>query len=129
MFETASTHLDEGGLFLFDVWYGPAVAEIQPTVRIKTMKDELSEVIRIAEPVRLPRENVIEVNYRVLVKDRRTNVVQEFSEIHRMRYFFEPELELLASQCDLDLVRAEEWMSGSTPSTSTWGVCFVARKR
>src|SRR5262245_4784257 len=35
--KTARTHLARGGLFLFDVWYGPAVLQQKPSQRVKVM--------------------------------------------------------------------------------------------
>ena len=32
---TARAHLDVGGLFAFDVWYGPAVLSERPSERVK----------------------------------------------------------------------------------------------
>jgi len=36
LFETASTHLQEDALFIFDFWYGPAVLSQGPTVRTQS---------------------------------------------------------------------------------------------
>ena len=36
-FQTAREHLNPGGIFIFDIWYGPAVLTDRPAVRIKRM--------------------------------------------------------------------------------------------
>ena len=44
-FLTARHHLNPGGIFLFDVWYGPAVLTDRPSVRIKWMAHEEIEIL------------------------------------------------------------------------------------
>jgi SAM-dependent methyltransferase len=68
-FETAGHHLKPGGIFIFDVWYGPAVLTEHPEVRIKRMADEKTEITRLAEPVLHPNENRVDVHYHVFVTD------------------------------------------------------------
>lgn len=57
-FETARHYLNPGGVFIFDVWYGPTVLTERPSVRIKSMADDQTEIIRLAEPVLHPNENL-----------------------------------------------------------------------
>ncbi len=40
VFETAKVHLNRGGLFIFDCWYGPAVLTDRPAVRVKRLEDD-----------------------------------------------------------------------------------------
>ena len=37
LFERSAEHLDAGGLFVFDVWYSPAVYATRPEPRLKTV--------------------------------------------------------------------------------------------
>ena len=89
---TAAAHLQPGGLFLFDFWYGPAVLTQQPEVRVKRLEDEEIKVTRIAEPVMRVNENVVEVNYTVFIEVKSTGQMEQVQETHRMRYWFLPEL-------------------------------------
>jgi SAM-dependent methyltransferase len=127
-FATASYHLRQGGIMVFDVWYGPAVLTNQPLIRIKRMRDDHTEVWRIAEPLLHVNDNLVEVNYEILIRDRQTRQTKVIKEIHRMRYIFKPEVERLFSVCGLQLLDFFEWMTGAPPGTDTWGVCFVGRK-
>ena len=68
-FKTAAKHLTSGGLFIFDFWYGPAVLTQKPEVRIKRLSDDHIKVTRIAEPVMHVNENVVDVNYTVLIEE------------------------------------------------------------
>ncbi len=115
------------GVFIFDVWYGPAVLTDRPVVRVKRMEDDEIKVTRLAEPVLHPNENRVDVNYHVFVRDLESGVVNELRETHVMRYFFRPEIELFAAQNGFRLLNAEEWLSGKAPGEDTWGVCFVMK--
>ena len=39
-FQTAKHHLNDGGIFIFDCWYGPCVITEKPLVKVKTLEDE-----------------------------------------------------------------------------------------
>ena len=124
-FETARHHLKTGGIFIFDVWYGPAVLTDRPAVRIKRMADDQTEVTRLAEPVLHPNENRVDVYYHVFVRTNATHGVTELKETHAMRYFFKPEIERIAFHAGFQCLHAEEWLSGKAIGCDTWGVCFV----
>ncbi len=128
MFDVASAHLSAGGVFLFDVWYGPAVLAQLPAVRVKRLEDEECTITRIAEPKTDFNRTVVEVNYSIVSTNKRTSAATGFKATHRMRYLFQPELELLLEASGMCLKNATEWMSSQPASKSTWSVCFVARK-
>ncbi|MEA5447905.1 class I SAM-dependent methyltransferase [Leptolyngbya sp. CCNP1308] len=127
-FATVAQHLKPGGVFIFDVWYGPAVLHDPPAVRVKRLRNESLAITRIAEPVLHPNDNIVDVNYQVLLQPSDTDTWQELRELHRMRYLFKPELELLLHQAGMDLVTCGEWMSDRPAGLDTWGVYFVAVK-
>jgi SAM-dependent methyltransferase len=126
-FKTAREHLAAGGVFLFDVWYGPTVLTDRPVVRVKRMADAQIEVTRLAEPVMRPNDNVVEVNYHVFIRNKSSGVVSETKESHLMRYLFMPEIEAFAEASGFVLQHCEEWMSAKALGFDTWGACFVLR--
>lgn len=127
MFATAREHLRPGGVFVFDVWYGPAVLADRPVVRVKELEDEELRITRIAQPTLYPSRNLVDVHYRIMAYEKRTGCYSETEETHRMRYLFSPEVELLATQAGFIVIDAQEWMSGRVPGFDTWGVCFICR--
>lgn len=129
LFRNVSRHLREDGVFLFDSWYGPAVLADQPSVRVKRWEDELSEVIRISEPVLHTNADIVDVNYQVIVHDKPTGQMRQWRETHPIRYLFTPETELLLAHAGMRLEHCEEFMSGNEPGDHTWGVLYVGRKR
>lgn len=128
MLKTASDHLDDGGLLVFDFWYGPAVLWQRPTLRVKRLENEHLSVIRIAEPVLHDVDNVVDVNYTIFAEDRLNGQIDKLVETHRMRYFFLAELDDELSKVGFARLMAEEWLSGALPSKKTWGVTIVANK-
>lgn len=127
VFVTAKDHLNPGGLFIFDCWYGPAVLTTLPSIRVKRLEDEIISITRIAEPVMHPNENVVDVNYSIFIKDKSNGTMTELSEKHQMRYLFKTEIETLLSQNGFLLVDCKEWMTGNEVGFDTWSVCFVTR--
>lgn len=128
-FKTAAVHLESGGLFLFDCWYGPAVLTDRPTIRERTRSDGDVEVTRVATPRMDPQRDVCEVVFDVRVEDTASGAVEEFRESHPMRYLFSPEVELVLDACGMDLEESCEFLTGSALSFDTWNATFVARRR
>jgi len=123
-FRTAKAHLQPGGVFVFDCWYGPTVLSDPPAVRVKRLSDESISVTRIAEPVMYPNDNLVDVNYHVFIKDSEGKI-EEVEETHTMRYLFKPEIDALAEQNGFEVLKFGEWMTDKAAGFDTWGVYFV----
>jgi SAM-dependent methyltransferase len=128
-FETAYKHLNSEGIFIFDCWYGPGVLSDKPTVRVKKFEDKSTEVLRVAKPKMYPNENLVDVNYEIVVKDKQKGSCEVLNETHTMRYLFKPEIEVFMKNTGFKLVRCEEWLSGKEPGFNTWAVIFIGRKQ
>ena len=126
-FATVKQHLKPGGIFIFDVWYGPAVLSDRPTVRVKRLEDEVISVTRIAEPTIYPNENLVDVNYQVFIRNKSSNAVEDLQETHCMRYLFQPEVNFLLQSFNMVPIKFREWMTNCESGTTTWGVYCVAR--
>ena len=126
-FQTAREHLNKGGIFLFDCWYGPAVLTDRPEVREKEWSDDAIKISRKAVPVLHPNKNVVDVNYRITVQDKQSGKVKEIHETHHMRYLFIPEIELLFSQTSFQLRAFTSSMNDSKPGLTTWNVLIVGQ--
>ena len=128
VFARAAEHLESDGLFIFDVWYSPAVYSQRPVVRIKRMFDDQVEITRIAEPDIFPNENKVNVNYTIFANRQGTVGTQVLTEVHSMRHFSMLELELFSTLHGFEIVTAEEFVTARAPGEGTWGVCLILRK-
>lgn len=116
-----------GKCFLFDVWYGPGVLSDKPCVRVKEVEDEENKLIRIARPVMHDKENVVDVNYEVLIINKESSRVQTINEIHKMRYFFRPELKYFLEETGFELIDNIDCRMLGETSYDSWTSYFIAR--
>ena len=127
-FEVVKNHLKKDGIFIFDFWYGPAVLTDLPVKRIKRFENEKIKVTRIAEPVMHPDENVVDVNYDVFIKDIDSKKIIEKEELHKVRYFFDTELDMICKQVGFVIKQKYEWMSDKNPDFNSWNVVWIVKK-
>jgi len=127
-FWTANKHLKDAGIFIFDFWHGEGVLNDPPSVRIKHLEDKLVRIVREAEPVVHRERNVIDVNYRIMVTDKKSGRNSALMETHAMRYFFLADLESLLSKTGFLIKNSFQWMSDK-PLLSAWYGLIVAVKK
>lgn len=118
--ETARQHLKPGGLFLFDFWYGPGVLTDPPTERDRIMEDAHTRVYRHAHPVHRVNDNLVEVHYHIDLTDKLSGTQSSLNEVHKMRYWFLPELRYLASVSGFMVMAEGVWRSFDLPIKTTW---------
>lgn len=129
VFDRVYSHLEHGGVFIFDIWYAPAVLTQKPEVRVKRMRNEEIAVTRIAEPVWHPNECWVDVFYKVFIENLKTREIEELdTEVHRMHYLSLPEIQLMAKLAKFELLNYGEWLSKKPLDASTWGAYFVLGK-
>lgn len=100
----ARAHLDPGGLFVFDAWFGPGVMRDPPTEREKTVDTPAGRLHRIARPELDLLAQTVRVNYH-LFRETGGVVSDEVKEVHEMRFFFPNELQLLLDRAGFRLER------------------------
>jgi SAM-dependent methyltransferase len=127
-FTTANEHLKDGGIFIFDCWYGPAVLTERPEVRVKRLKNEQTEITRIAEPVMHENENRVDVNYHIFVRDVETGAVEEIKETHSMRYLFLPEIEAFLYDTGFSAVETFDFLTFKKPGFHSWSIITIGHR-
>lgn len=128
-FNTAAVHLESGGMFLFDFWYGPAVLTQKPEVRVKRLEDEEIKVTRLAEPEIHVNENIVDVNYTVFIEEKTLKLVKQVKETHQMRYLFLPELECFADGGTWSEFKSYGWMKLQDLHQDDWaGIVALTKK-
>ena len=124
---SAANCLNEGGLFVFDCWYGPGVLTERPEVRVKEIEIDSGRVIRIARPVMHPNDSTVDVNYE-LVFSSIDDPIKIINETHRMRYFFAPEIRFFLAETGFELIEVLEADTMEQPSFDSWTVCCIAKR-
>jgi SAM-dependent methyltransferase len=125
---TARRHLDEGGLLLFDVWYGPAVLTQRPERRVLRLPlADGAELVRTSSGRLDSARDRCSVRIEVARVEGGT-VVSETEETHDVRYFFPSELRLLLGLSGFELVRTGAFPDfDRDPDDATWNVLAAAR--
>lgn len=128
-FQSARKALGEekGGLFIFDVWYGPGVLSDKPCVRVKEIDDDKHKLVRIARPDMHDKENVVDVCYEVFVIDQESGQTKVINEVHNMRYFFRPELEFFLQETGFELLDNIDCETLGETDYDSWTSYFIAR--
>jgi len=127
-FKNANKHLKKNGLFIFDFWYTPSVIYQKPSIKIKRVKKNNLELIRIAEPLIHTNTNTVDVNYEIIVKNLKLNTFKDFKETHCMRHFSLSEISLLASVTGFEVIKSIEITTSQKPSKYSWSVCVILKK-
>jgi len=125
--QTAFRHCKKGGLFIFDVWYGPAVLAIRPSDRIKIITMENGQLIRAASGSLDTLRQQAKVQYHIW-KILQDQVISESEEIHTMRYFFPQELAYFVNQAGFHLLALTSFPSlDQEPTEESWNVLAVCK--
>jgi len=120
-------HLKKDGLFVFDVWYGPAVLREKPSQRIKIFSTPKGRVLRIASGELDIMKHLCTVHYLVWEIEK-NKITREIEEHHTMRYFFLKELEFVLQSSGFQILHWGAFPNISTlPSESTWNICAVTK--
>lgn len=130
-FLTAYEHLETGGVFIFDFWYGPGVLSDPPSVRVKRLENEKITVTRISEPVMQPNYNIVDVCFEVQIKDKQQHhkPIEVLHEVHPMRYLFLPELLFFMRETGFEYIASKKWMSNNEPELNSWYAVIICRKK
>jgi len=128
MMHTARRHLGDGGLFIFDAWFGPAVLRQQPEEKSKTIDLGGGESIeRFASPVLDIMSHSVEVRYTV-TRRLGNEVVEQTREAHRMRFLFPQEIVHFLRLAGFEMLAISPFMDlDCTPTQDDWNISVVAR--
>jgi len=126
VFLNARRHLLDGGVFLFDFWHGPAVLKDPPVQRERTVDCGECRITRIAIPRIRKDENVVEITYKFLVVSLSGGETKSFEETHVMRFLFPEELEVMAKDCGLRLIRTGTWLEKGPARDDNWNAWAMA---
>ena len=127
-FKTAYEHLKRNGLFIFDVWFGPAVLSQKPSDRYKVIEKDNQRIIRFATPVLDILNHTVDVKYKI-IKLSNNKVLDEVDEVHRVRFLFPQEIKLICDMTGFEILEFCPFMElGKIPTEKDWNVTGIVRK-
>jgi SAM-dependent methyltransferase len=129
LFKKISKLIKKDGVVLFDYWYGPGVLTDKPSVRKKIVSSEEMEIVRVSTPAMHINENMVDVHFDLLVKDKKNHTEKNMKELHKMRYLFLPEIVSRLDLNDFTMLKTTEWLSDNLLSDKSWYGFTVAQKK
>jgi len=119
-------NLREGGLFVADIWYGPAVLANPPGDRVREIDGGNKRTFRMVSSVHVPDAQCCEVRIAVLELEG-DRIKSETKETHRVRYFHPLEIDLALRAARLRLAGLSAFPEVERPPTSErWLAALVA---
>lgn len=129
MLAVARRHLEAGGVFVFDAWFGPAVLTERPEVKRKTVSlPDGGTLIRVAKPTLDVVAQTVRVDYDLVSEDGARQPTGEVSESHTMRFLFAQEVAYFLRVAGFEVASLTPFMrEGIAPTEQDWNVTWVAR--
>jgi len=119
-------HLELGGLFLFDVWNGPAVVAQRPGERTLRALDRDDRIIRKSEARLDEAKRLCHVRFDLERSNERG--AGTWVEEHIVRYFFPEELRSELGRHGLQLLELKRFPDGEAlPDEEAWNAIGVAK--
>jgi SAM-dependent methyltransferase len=128
-FQTVRRHLNVGGTFLFDFWYGPAILRVPPQQGVKIVQAAGTVIHRKTIPEWDQERGLVCVNYHIEIKNIASGEITRGREQHFVRYFSTNELESRLAVSGFEVVRVGEWLAATPPSDSSFGAYILAKAK
>jgi SAM-dependent methyltransferase len=121
-------HLKPNGIFVFDVWNGLAVLRLLPEQRIKEVESDEIKIIRFATPTLRAFEQICEVNYKLIIQNKRDNKLKEINEKHIMRFYFPQELKYYLENAGFEVLRICPFLDlNGRVDENVWNIAVIAK--
>jgi SAM-dependent methyltransferase len=119
-------HLKQGGIFICDVWYGPAVLHEKPGERVRVIQKGNTKIIRVSTGVLDIFHHFVDVHFH-LWKIKADRIISETTEKHKMRFFFPQELIFFLNQTGFVPLSIGCFPEiNKEPDETTWNILIVA---
>jgi SAM-dependent methyltransferase len=123
---TVRRHLNEDGLFIFDIWYGPALVADPPSQTRQTFQAGEASIVRTASGQLRGHDQRCDISIS-LQRVEGERIVQDAEEFHQVRYYFPLEIDLALRAADFQLVAIRRFPEiDKEPDLETWGAVVVA---
>ena len=125
--KTVREHLNKGGLFIFDIWNGLAVMRILPSVRVKTIEQNKTRIIRIVEPELDAVNHICRNHYKMMIMEN-NRLIEEIEETHVIRYLFPQEIKYYLKKAGFEVVEICEFPKiGEAVDENIWNIAVISR--
>ena len=119
-------HLDENGLFIFDIWCGPALMSSPPGDGTKKFSTEKGAIIRSSSGHIRGHDQCCDIAIR-LQKLESDVIVESSEEFHRVRYYFPLEIDLALRVADFRVMAIRRFPEiDKDPDLDVWSAVVVA---
>jgi len=126
--QTAFSRLRPGGIFIFDVWFGPAVLTQKPRIKTKRIRLETG----LVERKTTPKLNILKQTVSVRFKTKffqNNKLIHQDQETHEMRFFFFQELHYFLKQAGSKAIHIFPFMKlRGQPTEADWDITVIAQK-
>lgn len=121
-------HLKPEGIFIFDVWNGLAVMRILPERRVKEVENNKVKLIRVAVPNLKSFEHICEVNYKLIIVSKESNIYDEINERHVVRFYFPQEIKHYLEDTGFEVLNLCPFLDlNGKVDENIWNMCVIAR--
>ena len=125
--ENARKQLKNNGLFIFDVWFGPAVIAQKPGDRIKIIQNENERIIRLTRSALNIMKHTVDVNFDVMVIHE-DKIKKHIEEIHEMRFFFPQEIIHYLEDSGFELLKICPFLDlNAKVDENNWNITVIAK--
>ena len=125
VFQKIREHIKPSGRIFFDVWYGPAVLKKKPEPRKKTFETKDGKLTRYVTGKLITGSNLCELHYQLtLCKWDGSPTFHE--EFHKIRFFFQIELEQMLKKSGFDKIEFGSFPNGGKPNDGNWNIYCTA---
>jgi len=123
-------HLKPSGIFIFDVWNGLSVMRILPEQRIKKLENDEVKIIRYAIPKLRAFEHICEVNYKLLILNKKNNMYGEIDEKHIIRFYFPQEIVYYLDNSGFEVLNICPFLDlKGKVDQNVWNMCIIAKAK
>lgn len=125
---TVNKHLKLGGVFICDLWFGPAVLALKPEPKTKKVDFKGGTILRTTTPSLSIIDQTIDVHFDTSFE--KNGILEiETRETHTMRFFFYQELMYFFESVGLEVVGIHPSLKlEGIPSENDWNIMVIARK-
>ncbi len=126
-FNSVKKHLNKNGLLVLDVWNGLGVMNELPTSREKSSEKDGLKIVRKSFPDLDSKNHTNNVRFNVKVFGN-GNLIEDYNENHKVRFFFPQELKKYLEDAGFELVHlCPSFEFDKEVTEKNWNIVLVAR--